>query len=61
MCAVVASIIVVVLGVVFYIYISVQTMVWLPVFGIFNVRTNVYACDCKRGLYEHHKSVSNER
>ena len=48
MCVVVASIIVVVFGVVFYIYISVQTMVWLPVFGIFNVRTAVVACT--RGL-----------
>ena len=27
----------------------VQTMVWLPVFGIFNVRTDVDVCDCTRG------------
>ena len=26
-------------------------MVWLPVFGIFHVRTDVDACDCTRGLY----------
>ena len=28
----------------------VQTMVWVPVFGIFNARTNVDACDCNRRL-----------
>ena len=27
----------------------VQTMVWLPVFGIFNMLTDVDACDCTRG------------
>ena len=27
----------------------VQTMVWLPVMGILNVRTDVDACDCTRG------------
>ena len=31
----------------------VQIMVWLPLFGIFNVRTDVEACDCTRGLYGH--------
>ena len=30
----------------------VQTMVWLPVFGIFNVRTDVDACDCTRGAVQ---------
>ena len=35
----------------------VQTMVWLPAFGIFNVRTDVDACDCTRGLYRHQKSL----
>ena len=30
----------------------VQTMVWLPVLGICNVRTDVDACDCSRGLYD---------
>ena len=28
---------------------SVQTMLWLPVFGICNVRTDADACDCTRG------------
>ena len=27
----------------------VQTMVWLPLFGNFNVRTDVDACDCTQG------------
>ena len=31
----------------------VPTMVWLPVLGIFNVRADVDACDCTRGLYRH--------
>ena len=33
----------------------VQTMVWLPVCGIFNVHTDVDTCDCTRGavLYAH--------
>ena len=38
----------------------VQTIVWLPlvpVFGIFNVHTDVDACDCTRGLYGHRKKV----
>ena len=35
----------------------VQTMLWLPVFGIFNVLTDVDACDCTRGLYRHCKSL----
>ena len=30
-------------------------MVWLPVFGIFNVHTDVDACDCTPGLYGHRK------
>ena len=38
----------------------VQTMVWLPVFGIFNVRTDVDACDCTRRLYGHRKRVCAE-
>ena len=32
-------------------------MVWLPLFGIFNVRTHVDACDCTQGLYGHRKRV----
>ena len=35
----------------------VQTMVWLPAFGIFNMDTDADACDCTRGLYGHRKSV----
>ena len=27
----------------------VQTMVWLPVFAIFNVCTDIAACECKLG------------
>ena len=30
------------------------------VFGIFNVRTDVDACDCTRGLYGHRKRVRTE-
>ena len=35
----------------------VQTMVWLPVFGIFNMHTDVDACDCSPGMYGHRKRV----
>ena len=35
----------------------VHTMVRLPVLGIFNVHTDVDACDCTRGLYGHRKEV----
>ena len=38
----------------------VQTMVWLPVLGIFNVRVDVAACDCTLGLYGHRKRVGTE-
>ena len=38
-------------------YFCVQTMVRLPVLGIFNVRTDVDACDCTRRLYRHCKRV----
>ena len=33
----------------------VQTMVWLPVFRVFNVRADVNARDCTQGLYTQHK------
>ena len=39
------------------VFLCVQTMVWLPVFEIFNVRTDVDACDCTRGLCGHRKRV----
>ena len=35
----------------------VQTVVWLPVFGIVNVHTDVDACYCALGLYVHRKKV----
>ena len=35
----------------------VQTMVWLPVFGILNVHTHADAGDCTRGLCGHPKRV----
>ena len=35
----------------------VPTMVRLPVFGVFNVLTDVDAYDCTRGLYEHSNRV----
>ena len=38
-------------------FLCVQTMVWLPVFGIFNVRSDVDAYDCICGLYRHCKRV----
>ena len=33
----------------------VQTWIWLPMFGIFNVRTDVDACDYTQGRYKHHQ------
>ena len=38
----------------------VQTVVWLPVFRIFNVCTDVDACDCTWGLHGHRKRVCTE-
>ena len=38
----------------------VQTMVWLPVLGIFNVHTDVDACDCTLGQYGHRMRVCIE-
>ena len=35
----------------------VQTIVWRPVFGIFNVDTDVDAWNCTRGLHGHRKRV----
>ena len=39
------------------VFLCVQTMVWLPVLGIFNMHTDVDACRCMCTweLYEHHK------
>ena len=38
----------------------VQAEVWLPMFGIINVHTDVNACDCTRGLYGRQKWVCSE-
>ena len=35
----------------------VQTTVWLPVFGIFSMHTDVDACNCTQGLYGHRKTL----
>ena len=35
------------------VFLCVHTIVWLPVFAIFNVRTDVDACHCTQGLYGH--------
>ena len=44
------------------VFLTVQTKVWLPVLGTFNVRTDVVvnACDCTQGLCRHHKRVCAE-
>ena len=42
------------------VFLCVQTKVWLPMLGIFNVRADVKACDCTRGLYGHRKRVCTE-
>ena len=38
----------------------VQTVVWLPVLGLFNMCQDVDAWDCTRGLYEHCKGDCSE-
>ena len=42
------------------VFLCVQTMVWLPMFGIFNTHTDVPACNCTQGLYGHRKRVCTE-
>ena len=42
------------------VFACVQTKVWLPILGIFNVRTDVSACDYTRGLCGHRKRVCTE-
>ena len=42
------------------VFVGVQTMVWLTVFGTFNMRTDVHACDFTQGLYGHRKRVCTE-
>ena len=39
------------------VFLRVQTKGWLKMLEIFNVRTDVNACDCTRGLYGHHNSL----
>jgi len=41
-------------------FLCVQTMVWLPAFGILNVHTGVDACNCTQGLYRCRKRVCTE-
>ena len=36
---------------------GVQTVVWLPVFETFNVRTDVDACECTRRLHGRHNTL----
>ena len=38
----------------------VQTVLCLPVFGIFNMHADVDACNCTWGLYGHCDRVSSE-
>ena len=42
------------------IYLFIQTTIWLQVLGIFNVHTDVEACECQRGLYRRRKRVCTE-
>ena len=43
------------------VFLCVQTKEWLPMLGIFNVRINVKARDCIRGLYMHRKRVCTRK
>ena len=42
------------------VFLCVQTMVWLPVFGIVNMCMDVDACTCTLGLYGHCKRENTE-
>ena len=42
------------------VFLCVQTRVWLPVLGIFNMHTDVSACDGTRGVYRHCNRVCAE-
>ena len=42
------------------IFLCVQTVVCLPVFGILNMHSDVDACNCTQGLYEHCKRVCTD-
>ena len=42
------------------VHVTKQWLLWLPVFGIFNVCTDVNACDCTWRLYGHCKRVCTE-
>ena len=39
------------IGLVYAVFSCIQTMVWLPMLGIFNEQTDVNAHSCKQGLY----------
>ena len=43
------------------VFVCVQTMVWLPVLGIFNMHTDADACINTRGLNKHCKRVCTQR
>ena len=42
-------------------FICIPTVVWLPILGIFNVYTDVNACDCIQGLCGHCKRICTEK
>ena len=42
------------------VFLCVQTMLWLPVSGIFNVHTDINECDGTQGVNRHHLRVCNE-
>ena len=44
----------------FAVFVCVQTMVWLPVFRVLNMCTDVEACDCTWGLHRHRNRVCNK-
>ena len=41
-------------------FLWVQTMVWLPLFGIYNMRADTDACNCPQWLYRHLQRVCTE-
>ena len=41
-------------------FLCVQTMVWVPVFGIFNMHPDIDTYNCTWGLYGHHKRDCSE-
>lgn len=43
--------------VIYVVFCCVSTVAWLPAFGMFNMCTDVGACDCVQGLYGHCKKA----